>query len=197
VLINVTSTDWHLSNDTDRDYACGVTATSGTVVNNSVGNVTGWIGRAWNFSTRMNELAWGYPSADPFRGFHIIASASTEWYQVNMDPSDAQASKYIGSDMTGGSSGGPWFFAIRHNNITFEYPDVDGSNLTDYGQDGVNGAGGPYLNGINSHRRCTQAGCPAGTIFLSEMGSPQFRSTNDDGGESEDVFQYCFANGGT
>lgn len=55
---------------------------------------------------------------------------------------------------------------------------------------------GPFLNGINSHSRCALSGCPPGSIFLSETGSPQFRNTASDDDESEDVFKACFDHGG-
>jgi hypothetical protein len=59
------------------------------------------------------------------------------------------------------------------------------------------GAGqAPLLNGVNSHKRCTSAGCATG-LFTQEMGSPQFRSTTADINESEDVFAACFNSGGT
>ena len=65
--------------------------------------------------------------------------------------------------------------------------------LTDPSQ----GPASPFLNGINSHKRCTAAGCPPGTVFTQEMGSPQFRSAANDNNDSEDIFAICFANGGT
>ncbi len=53
------------------------------------------------------------------------------------------------------------------------------------------------INGVNSHKRCTQSGCPSGSVFTKEMGSPQFRNTTGDNNESEDVFAVCFTNGGS
>jgi hypothetical protein len=114
---------------------------------------------------------------------------STEWYQINMVSETVnQNSKYIGSDLTGGSSGGPWW--IGHTHSGPEIGDTDGSNVTDPGPSG------PFINGVNSHKRCTSAGCVTG-LFTQEMGSPQFRNTTGDPQESEDVFAQCFANGGT
>ena len=185
-----TSGSWYSSGNPDRDYACFVTNPTGTVVANKVGNVTGWLGRAWNWSSRQSTFAWGYPAASPFPGNRIITVASTEWYEVNMNTTESQKSKYIGSDMTGGSSGGPWWFAMRTTGNT-EYADTDGSDITD-----PRPLDGPYLNGVNSHKRCSASGCPAGSVFTQEMGSPQFRSTTADTGESEDVFALCFSNGG-
>ena len=64
-------------------------------------------------------------------------------------------------------------------------PDVDGSEITDPFQESKEG---PFLNGVNSRSRCTLERCSTGGIFLSEMGSAQFRNTENDEDESEDVF---------
>jgi hypothetical protein len=45
-----TTNQWFYHENFDRDYACIVTATTGTVHANKVGNVTGWIGRGYNLS---------------------------------------------------------------------------------------------------------------------------------------------------
>lgn len=186
----VTSRQWFASANIDRDYGCIVTRTFGTTINNRIGNVTGWLGRSWNFPSRQSTFALGYPAGPPFTGNRLVAVVSTEWYQLNRNTSEAQLSKYMGNDLTGGSSGGPWWLSHTHANV--EFADTDGSGITDPGQGGT-----PLLNGVNSHKRCTAAGCPAGTVFTQEMGSPQFRSTTADINESEDVFAVCFANGGT
>jgi hypothetical protein len=199
---SVYNSGFHTASAIDRDIACIVTAKTGTVQKRPVGEVTGWTGRIWNLPTRMPTFALGYPAGDPFPGYQLIVSASSEWYVVNLSLGDGQVSKYIGNDMTGGSSGGPWWVSMRGTSNTFdpstsreypEYPDVDGSNITDPFQEAKEG---PFLNGINSHSRCTLEGCPTGSIFLSEMGSPQFRNTESDEGESEDVFQACFDHDG-
>jgi hypothetical protein len=136
------------------------------------------------------EMAFGYPQGAPFSGNIIISTTSVEWYEVDMGTGDGQVSKYIGNDQTGGSSGGPWWLNLRAPSL--EVADTDGSEITDPGQ----GMSGPLLNGVNSHKRCNTAGCPAGSLFTQEMGSPPFRATNNDSNESEDVFAMCFNNGG-
>jgi len=189
------SGNWFASGATDRDYGCVVTAMTGTIFASPVGSITGATGRAWNFPSRQATFAYGYPQAAPFLGNRIMATASTEWYEVNMTISDGLVSKYIGSDQTGGSSGGPWWLSLRHPDGSFERPDTDGSLDTDPFQAAA--FPGPYINGVNSHKRCNAGGCPAGSIFTQEMGSPQFRNTAPDGDESEDLHQFCFSNGGT
>jgi hypothetical protein len=175
----------------DRDYGCIVTATTGSVHSDYVGNITGWTGRAYNFPSEQPMVSWGYPAGAPFPGYHIILATSPEWYEVDMTAGDGQVSKYMGNDMTGGSSGGPWWMSVAHN--TYEYADTDSSWDTDPGA-----PDGPYLNGVNSHKRCIN-GCgtpPTATsgTFWQEMGSPQFMGTDGDTDESEDIFASCFSN---
>ncbi|MEP0774766.1 MAG: hypothetical protein HRF46_10445 [Acidobacteriota bacterium] len=187
-----TSTQWYNHENFDRDYACVVLATSGTVHANKVGNVTGWIGRAWNWGNIDAILAWGYPAAAPFPGYHIITVAGNEWYSVNMsnagETSPNLSSKYIGSDMTGGSSGGPWWLGTTHPNPANNYSDTDGVIYTGL-------IGGPWLNGVNSHKRCkTACGTPPSSssgTYWQEMGSPPFTSSGSDSQDSEDIFASC------
>ena len=189
-ILQSTSFQWFSAANIDRDIGCIVTSTVGTMFATSVGNVTGWLGRAWNWPSRQATFAWGYPQGPPFTGNRLITTTSTEWYQLDSDPADPQLSKYIGNDMTGGSSGGPWWINHTHSNV--EIADTDASALTDPAQGGA----APWLNGVNSHKRCTAAGCTPGNIFTQEMGSPQFRNTAADINETEDVFAACFNNGG-
>jgi V8-like Glu-specific endopeptidase len=190
--VMATSFQWFSARNIDRDIGCIVTAPTGTVHANRVGNITGWLGRAWNWPSKQSTFAWGYPQGAPFAGNRVVTTVSTEWYQLNRNASEAQLSKYIGNDMTGGSSGGPWWINHTHGNV--EIAGTDASQITDPNQ---GGGSAPWLNGVNSHKRCTAAGCPAGTVFTQEMGSPQFRNTLADNNESEDVFAACFNNGGT
>jgi V8-like Glu-specific endopeptidase len=187
------SLHWILGGDVDYDFGCIVTNPTNTTTGLPVGNVTGWTGRTYNLATRQPITAFGYPGDPPFPGYHIIASGSPEWYEVDME-AGGQVSKYIGSDQTGGSSGGPWWISMRHPNWSNEYADTDGSDWTDPGQWLSTG---PFINGVNSHRRCTQDGCPPGTMYTQEMGSPKFINTTYGTDESEDIFAACFSIGGS
>jgi hypothetical protein len=181
-----TSGGWHFGGDPDYDYGCIVTATVGTLIANKIGNVTGWSGRAWNWPSEQPVITFGYPQAPPFAGNVIQQTASTEWY--NWDPvAGGQVSKVIGSDLTGGASGGGWFLGWRAPGA--EVADTDGSNITDPA------FGGPFINGVNSHKRCT-VNCnnppTAGAgVFWQEMTSPPFLSTVAADGDSEEVFNNC------
>ena len=192
VVNSKTSDGWHFSGDPDYDYACLITNTTGTVHNNSIGNITGWAGYAWNFPQGQPTMQFGYPAASPFPGYHIITAATTEWYTFDFTPG-AQVSKFIGSDMTGGSSGGSWLLSWNHPNA--EYADSDGLSATDP----VN-TGGPHVNGVNSHKRC-RINCnspPSDTagVYWQEMSSPPFLNTAATD-ESTDIIQVCTDNGGT
>lgn len=183
-----TSNQWFNSSDPDYDYACIVTANTGNQVANKIGNVTGWVGRAWNWND-VPEMTFGYPAASPFPGNIIEQTASVDWYDVDFT-SGGPASKVIGSDLTGGSSGGGWFLSWRAPGA--EIADTDGNDNTDP----AGGNNGPYINGVNSHKRCTGGTCmspptASAGVFWQEMSSPRFRSTTADNNDSEDVFALC------
>lgn len=186
-----TSSPWHNAGDPDYDYACIVTATTGTQVANKIGNVTGWAGRAWNWDD-VPEITFGYPAGAPFPGNIIQQTASVDWYDWDFT-AGGPASKVIGSDLTGGSSGGGWFLSWRAPGA--EVADTDGNT----GTDPAGGINGPFINGVNSHKRCL-VNCsspPIATqgIYWQEMTSPRFRDSATDDADSEDIFAACLAHG--
>jgi V8-like Glu-specific endopeptidase len=189
VVSSAVASAWHNGGNPDSDYSCLITNPVGQVVANKIGNVTGTLGRAWNFPASQAEMTFGYPQGAPFNGATLQATASTEWYTHDF-VAGAQVSKIIGSDLTGGSSGGPWILGWTGG--LPETADTDGSLATD--------PGGNWVNGVNSHKRCV-ANCnspPTSTsgVFWQEMTSPPFMNTAA-GGETEDVIASCLANGGT
>jgi hypothetical protein len=189
VIASKTSAGWLNNGDPDYDYACLVTQTTGTTIANRIGNVTGWLGRSWNFAPSQAVRTFGYPQAAPFSGGRLETTQSTEWYSHNFT-AGGQSSKIIGSDLTGGSSGGSW--VLGWNNPGNEAADTDGSANTD--------PGNLWVSGVNSHKRCS-INCsspPTATtgVFWQEMTSPPFMNTAATD-ESEDIIGVCFANGGT
>lgn len=84
----------------------------------------GWLGFAYNWSRSQHWLQHGYPAASPFNGRRMIISASSYAYNGSVGASPAPVG--VGSDLTGGSSGGPWIWRFGDGN---------------------------YLNGVNSYRR--------------------------------------------
>jgi V8-like Glu-specific endopeptidase len=185
VVTSTVAAPWHNAADADYDYACLVTANTGTVLARKIGDVTGWLGRAWNFSPRQAERTFGYAAAVPFGGGSLQTTASTDWYSHDF-VAGGQISKIVGSDLTSGSSGGPWILGWT-GGLT-ETRDTDASSTTDPGNN--------WVNGINSHKRClNHCGGPNldGGIFWQEMSSPPFRRTATDINESEDVIVVCRA----
>jgi V8-like Glu-specific endopeptidase len=186
VVSSVVSFQWHTSGDPDYDYSCLITATTGRTVANKIGNVTGTLGRAWNFAPSQAERTFGYPADPPFTGGTLQTTASTDWYTHDFT-SGGQISKIIGSDLTGGASGGPW--TLGWTSGLAETADTDASGATDPGSN--------WVNGVNSHKRClVNCNTPPTTtngVFWQEITSPPFRNTAADNNESEDVIALCLA----
>lgn len=175
----VAPTNYRINGERDYDYGFVITNPTGTVRNQEIGNaVGGYAGWAVNWPSTQPVIAFGYPSAAPFQGDTIQQVAAVEWYEDDRS-TGSQLSKYIGSDMTGGSSGGGWFVSWRHPSTAAEIVDTDGREVTDP----LDAKNGPYLIGINSHKRCrvscsTPPTATSGT-FWQEMGSPQFLDGSD------------------
>jgi hypothetical protein len=182
-----TSSNWHFSGDPDYDYACLVTRKNSD--GDSIGDLTGWTGRGWNFPATQMEMTFGYPSEAPFPGDHIVTVAAPEWYEHHFR-SGGQISKCIGNDSGLGLSGGAWILGMEHRSDG--YPDTDAIAATDPGSQSV--------NGVTSHRRCLVNCVTPPTVnsgvFWQEWCSPPFRSTSASD-ESEDIIGVCLNNGGT
>lgn len=191
-----TSSNWYASGSIDRDYGCLSLATTGTVNATKIGNITGWAGMAYNYGSDEQVLATGYPAGAPFPGYHLITTMAAEWYTVNQFAGDTYLSKYIGNDMTGGSSGGGWLLNWEHKAARYGAAAGDSSNITDPFQH----TSTPYVHGVNSHKRC-RVSCGAATsasgTFIDEMGSPMFELNGGDANDVESVYNKCVANKGT
>jgi V8-like Glu-specific endopeptidase len=92
-----TSNAWFSSSDFDRDWGGGKVASCGNVNCKNIGDVTGWLGYAWNFNNE-HIVDLGYPQAAPFTGKRLVACAGEVSYRVDMGA--GADSKYIGCDMT-------------------------------------------------------------------------------------------------
>lgn len=84
----------------------------------------GWLGFAWNMGRFQHWNQLGYPAAKPFNGQRLICAQSSYAYDGSVGASPKPVG--VGSDLTGGSSGGPWIVRFETAN---------------------------YLNGNNSYRR--------------------------------------------
>lgn len=80
---------------------------------------------------------FGYPAAGRFKGADLVYSRGTLGYDARVDDQTYR----VGSSMTGGSSGGPWFqnFDATSGNGTI-------MSVTSYGYSGVKALFGPKLN---------------------------------------------------
>ena len=112
-----TFVNWNTNNSFEWDMGMIHTATSGTVINDHIGNATGYLGLAWNQGYDQNWYMFGYPQGSPFNGNFLVTCNSEFGYQDSdgnnqSGPNSAAA----GCDMTGGSSGGPWILAFGSGN---------------------------------------------------------------------------------
>ncbi|UYQ76179.1 hypothetical protein OF385_08885 [Glutamicibacter sp. JL.03c] len=98
----VTTSQW--SNDGDITYDTGfavVSNSSGSTLTDTVGAS----GVAFNQPRGEYYTAYGYPAASPFNGETLQSCAGS----ASDDPFGQTQSQGISCNMTGGSSGGPWF----------------------------------------------------------------------------------------
>jgi hypothetical protein len=124
---------WCTNGDLDYDFG-GSDASDNPVIGpqtGMIGNYTGFNGLAWNFGN-VHWLAFGYPQGSPFNGGTIMTAASSLGY-VDEATGGGDFSIAMGSDLTGGSSGGPWIWQ-------FGRPSQPG------------GFNGRFLNGHNDWR---------------------------------------------
>ena len=92
-----------------------------------ISQTVGWLGFAWNWSKYQHWCQYGYPAGAPFNGKRLIANHSSFAYHGN--PGCSPRPLGVGSDLTGGSSGGPWILKFGTSN---------------------------YVNGNNSYRRSSK-----------------------------------------
>ncbi|GAB3619434.1 MULTISPECIES: trypsin-like serine peptidase [Glutamicibacter] len=126
----VTTTQW--SNDGDITYDTGFAVVSdGSGV--SLTDRVGASGVAFNQARGLTYTAFGYPAAYPFNGetLHSCYGSATP------DPYGQSQSQGIPCDMTGGSSGGPWFIGSGSNGYQ--------NSVNSFGYNGIrNTMFGPY-----------------------------------------------------
>jgi len=113
----VTSTVWANTGSFEWDTGGINTQPTGTVINNHIGNVTGWLGLAWNQAEDQNWFDFGYPQAAPFDGrFIVVCNSEFGYEESDGNNQGGPNSLSIGCDMTGGSSGGPFILAFASGN---------------------------------------------------------------------------------
>jgi len=101
-------TQWASSGDITYDTGFAVVASpTGTSLSDTVGAS----GVSFNDSRGLTYSAYGYPAASPFTGQTLQSCYGT----AKDDPYGQSESQGIPCDMTGGSSGGPWFIGSGSN----------------------------------------------------------------------------------
>ena len=95
-------TQWTQGGDISYDTGFAVV---GTVGGSSLIDTVGGSGLSFNDSTGLTYDAYGYPAASPFTGETLQSCYGS----ATPDPYGQSDSQGIPCDMTGGSSGGPWF----------------------------------------------------------------------------------------
>ncbi|WP_404285381.1 trypsin-like serine peptidase [Glutamicibacter arilaitensis] len=98
----VAPTQWSNGGDISYDTAFAVVTDNSGV---SLADQVGASGVAFNQARGLSYTAFGYPAASPFNG-ETLQSCSG---RATADPYGQSQSQGIPCDMTGGSSGGPWF----------------------------------------------------------------------------------------
>jgi len=113
----VTWTNWFSNNSFEWDMGGITMSNCGTVNCTDIGNVTGYLGLAWNWPENQNYYAFGYPQGSPFDGRFIVTTNSQFGYEdSDGNNQGGPNSVAIGSSQTGGSSGGPWVWQFGTNN---------------------------------------------------------------------------------
>jgi V8-like Glu-specific endopeptidase len=119
-----------------------------------VSTLVGWLGRSWNFPNVQHHFAFGYPSNISSGNYKYEASA--ESYANCGNPSV----NAMGSNMTFGSSGGPWVRVFKR----FTSGAMNYVNTVVSGYDNCTGTFGQSFNGArftsnNIVPLCTAEGC--------------------------------------
>jgi V8-like Glu-specific endopeptidase len=94
--------EWVSRNDINYD---GAFAVMNTLNGRTLAATVGASSIGFNMARSLNYTAYGYPAASPFNGERLYSCTGT----ASADRIGGTASQGIPCDMTGGSSGGPWF----------------------------------------------------------------------------------------
>ncbi|MEV1239503.1 trypsin-like peptidase domain-containing protein [Nonomuraea sp. NPDC049750] len=97
----LTTPQWNASEDMDFDVAAAVVA---PLRGNALTDVVGGQGVAFNQARRQQMYAFGYPAAAPYDGSKLTYCGGRAFDDFLMSKDQG-----LTCDMTGGSSGGPWF----------------------------------------------------------------------------------------
>jgi V8-like Glu-specific endopeptidase len=138
---------WVDNRDLSEDEAAFTVGTNSH--GQTLGNVVGWAGFAWNWSTNEQFVAFGYPAASPYTGNTLITDLAAS---AVLDTSIGGAGSPpvgIGNPMTGGSSGGGWMVDWSDTGTGY----VDGHNDYKYTSE-PDAMYSPYQDSLSNIVRC-------------------------------------------
>jgi V8-like Glu-specific endopeptidase len=127
---------WVQRGDINYDTAFAVVASpAGTSA--TLADTVGASGVAFNQSRGLGYTAFGYPAASPFDGETLETCSGT----ARADSWGGTQSQAISCDMTGGSSGGPWFLGSGSSGVQ--------NSVNSFGYDGLRDTMfGPYWGSV-------------------------------------------------
>ncbi len=99
--VTLTTPQWESSEDINYDVGAAVVQ---QLDGQSLTDVVGGQGVAFNQQRNQDMYAFGYPAADPYDGSTLIHCSGSTFTDFLLSSDHGMS-----CDMTGGSSGGPWF----------------------------------------------------------------------------------------
>lgn len=130
----VAPTQWTDGGDIDYDTGFAVVDGPGTA---TLADTVGSSSVAFNQSTGLGYSLYGYPAARPFDGESLQTCAGTAF----ADTIGGTTSQGVPCDMTGGSSGGPWFIGSGSGGVQ--------NSVNSFGYDVQSGVMyGPYWGSV-------------------------------------------------
>jgi V8-like Glu-specific endopeptidase len=128
-------TQWSSGGDMAYDTGFAVVARNGS--GQYLADVVGASGVAFNQARGLTYKSFGYPAASPFDGESLKSCTGT----ASNDPYNPQFNTQgIPCDMTGGSSGGPWFIGTSSSGAQ--------NSINSYGYDRSAVMYGPYWGSV-------------------------------------------------
>lgn len=141
-----TTSQWARSGDIS--YDTGFAVVSNPNGSTSLSDTVGASGVAFNQARGLQYKAFGYPAGTPYDGSSLYSCSGT----ATQDPFGQTQSQGIPCDMTGGSSGGPWFIGTSSTGVqnsvnSFGYTSVPNTMFGPYWGTSIQNA---YTNASNS-----------------------------------------------
>jgi len=124
-------------NNGDMTYDTGFAVVAPDSNGDLLTDVVGGSGTAFNQARGLTYTSYGYPAAAPFNGETLWSCTG----KATADPNNPQfATQGIPCDMTGGSSGGPWFIGVGSDGVQ--------NSINSYGYNGSPVMYGPYWGSV-------------------------------------------------